>query len=347
MSVIHRFASRPFGRGAAIVTLALVATATLSSAPVGAAGSPACASGPILDLANPSAGDLLSPGDYIVSGVARDPSASSGDGIDRVELFLGNRDLGGTEVGSAVPQQGTFEVTAKLPTNVTGGMSFFAYAHSAVTGQEVAVAVPVFLGAAPTPTPRPAPGVSLTPGVPPVAQVTCAPATSSSVAGASTAASAAPSTSVSMPTTTGAPVMVTVSTAPVLQVANPNAGDTLLLGDYIVSGLAYTPGQSNSQGAGVDRVEFFLGDRDAGGVFLGSAVPGQSAELNATPGSLLAMGGYVTKITVPSQIKGGATFFAYAHSSVSGQETVVSMPVFVGAPPTPTPRPSTSSSNSN
>ena len=74
-------------------------------------------------------------------------------------------------------------------------------------------------------------------------------------------------------------------------------------------------------------------------------MPGQSAELNATPGSLLAMGGFTTKITVPSQIKGGTTFFAYATNSTTGQVTSVSVPVFVGAAPTPTPRPSTSTSS--
>ncbi|HLZ25838.1 MAG TPA: hypothetical protein VKV73_00785 [Chloroflexota bacterium] len=338
MSDIHRFAARPFGRGAAIVTLALVATATLGSAPVGAATSGPCTSGPVLDLANPSAGDLLSPGDYVVSGVARDPAAPSGDGIDRIELFLGNRDLGGTEVGTAIPQQGMFAVTAKLPTSISGGTNFFAYAHSAVSGQEVAVSVPVFLGAAPTPTPRPAPGVSLTPGIPAVAQVSCAPAISTLPTGPlTTGASSAPAAA--------APVVMSVapSVAPVLQVANPNANDTLLLGDYIISGLAYVPGQTGSQGVGVNRVDFFLGNRDAGGVFLGSAVPGQSAELNAAQGSLLAMGGFVTKVTVPSQIHGGTTFFAYATNSITGQESVVSVPVFVGAAPTPTPRPSTSS----
>ena len=144
----------------------------------------------------------------------------------------------------------------------------------------------------------------------------------------------------SAPATTAA---TTVSAAPVLQVANPNAGDTLLLGDYVISGLAYVPGLSSSQGVGVDRVEFFLGNRDEGGTFLGGATPGQSADLNATPGSLLAMGGFVTKVTVPSQSKGGMSFFAYAHSSVTNQETVVSVPVNVGAAPTPTPRPSTAS----
>ena len=323
MSFFHRVSARPFGRGAAIVTIALVATATLSSASIGAASTTTCGSGPVLDLANPSAGDLLSPGDYIVSGIARDPAAANGDGIDRVALFLGNRDLGGTEVGEAVPEAGAFAVTAKLPPNFTGGTSFFAYAHSSITGQEVAVSVPVFLGAAPTPTPRSGTEVVATPVVPAAPQANCAPATT---------------------TTTTAPVTapaVAQSGAPVLQLANPNPGDTLLLGDYIISGLAYAPGQSGSQGVGVDRVEFFLGSRDAGGTFLGSAVPGQSGDLNATPGSLLAMGGFVTRVTVPNQNRGGSTtFFAYAHSSVTGQETVVSVPVSVGAPPTPTPRPS-------
>jgi hypothetical protein len=125
----------------------------------------------------------------------------------------------------------------------------------------------------------------------------------------------------------------------VLQVANPSAGDILLLGDYFISGLAYVP--NSPQGVGVDRVDFFLGSRDGGGEFLGSAVPGlNNTGLNATPGSLLSMGGFVTKVTVPTQTKGGVTFYAYAHNSLTGQETVVTVPVFVGAQPTPTPRPS-------
>ena len=337
MSVIHRLSSRRFGGGAALATIAMVAAATLSSAPVSAASSGTCANGPLLDLANPGPGDLLSAGDYIVSGVARDPAVPTGDGVDRVELFLGDRDQGGTEVGAAVPQQGTFQVTAKLPTTIVGGTNFFAYAHDAITGQEVAVSVPVFLGAAPTPTPRPSTEAPATPVVPLAAQVTCAPASSSPVVSGSVAAPA-PMTTGSM-TAPAAAVAMAPSSTPVLQLANPSANDTLLLGDYIISGLAYMPGQSASQSVGVDRVEFFLGSREQGGTFLGSAVPGQSAELNATPGSLLAMGGFVTKVTVPSQIHGGMTFFAYAHSSITGQETVVSVPVFVGAAPTPTPRP--------
>jgi hypothetical protein len=286
----------------------------------------------MLDLANPSAGDVLSAGDYLVSGVARDAGATSGDGIDRVELFVGDRDAGGTEVGVGVPRQGQFQVTAKLPTNVSGETSFFAYARSAITGQETKLSVPVFLGAAPTPTPRPTGGAAPTPLVPAVAQVSCAAATTS------------PAADTSAPTLASGPnialAAVAPSVAPVLQVANPNAGDTLLQGYYVISGLAYVP--NASQGSGVDRVAFFLGDRDTGGVFLGSAVPDQSAELNATPGSLLATAGFATKVSVPSQIRGSSTFFAYARNSITGQETVTSVPVFVGAGPTPTPRPSSS-----
>jgi hypothetical protein len=42
-----------------------------------------------------------------------------------------------------------------VPTGASGGHTFMAYARSALTGQEIQVAIPVFIGAAPTPTPRP------------------------------------------------------------------------------------------------------------------------------------------------------------------------------------------------
>src|SRR5579864_9080779 len=57
---------------------------------------------------------------------------------------------------------------------------------------------------------------------------------------------------------------------PVLQLANPAPGDLLGSGDYIVSGTAYDPAAVT--GAGISRVDLFLGSRDAGGLFLGSAV---------------------------------------------------------------------------
>jgi len=333
MSVLDRLSARRVGRGASIVGIALLATATLASAPAGAATPATCINGPIVDLANPSAGDLLSSGDYIVSGVARDPSAATGDGIDRVELFVGSRELGGTEVGAAVPNQGRFAVTAKLPTNVAGSTSFVVHAHSAVTGQETSVSVPVYLGVAPTAVPHTSNQPAATPVVPPVAPLSCAPSSAGAVAPAPATGSSTAPASVAAAAIEGAPV---------LQLANPSAGDTVLLGDYIISGSAYVP--NTAQGVGVDRVEFFLGNRDQGGTYLGSATPGHGGGMSASSGSLLAMGGFATKVTVPNQLRGTtSTFYAYAQNAATGQETVVSAPVNVGAPPTPTPHPSTAS----
>jgi hypothetical protein len=91
-----------------------------------------------------------------IDGVAFDPSASQTGGIDRVELFLDNRDEGGQPLGSGVPGAGNaFKIKATLPSSANGGHNLVAYARSSVTGQETVQSVPVFIGAAPTPTPRP------------------------------------------------------------------------------------------------------------------------------------------------------------------------------------------------
>jgi hypothetical protein len=118
--------------------------------------------GPVLELANPAAGTILTTGDVVVEGVAYDPAATDGSGIDRVELFLDTRESGGLSLGSAVPGEGdvlsprAFRITADIPTTTNGGHSIVAYARSAVTGKEAVITVrDVFFGAAPTPTPRP------------------------------------------------------------------------------------------------------------------------------------------------------------------------------------------------
>jgi hypothetical protein len=116
---------------------------------------------PVLELANPSSGALLATGDMIIEGVAYDPAATDGAGVDRVELFLDSRDSGGVALGSAVPGDGmsnprAFRIHADVPGATNGGHSLVAYAHSAVSDREVAITVrDVFFGAAPTPTPRP------------------------------------------------------------------------------------------------------------------------------------------------------------------------------------------------
>jgi len=116
---------------------------------------------------------------------------------------------------------------------------------------------------------------------------------------------------------------------PILLVGNPNGGDTIPHGTYLVYGAAFDPSSPN--GGGVSEVNFFLEPRDAGGLHLGSTVPGQLGT-----GQL---GAYVARLSIPDNTTGGHTFVAYARSSLTGLESAVSVPVNVGAPPSPTARP--------
>src|SRR5258708_3868210 len=58
-----------------------------------------------LTIANPSPGDTVHVGGYIIQGTANDSAAEFGNGIEAIDIFLGNRDEGGTLVG-----QGTFDL---------------------------------------------------------------------------------------------------------------------------------------------------------------------------------------------------------------------------------------------
>jgi len=46
-----------------------------------------------------------------------------------------------------------------------------------------------------------------------------------------------------------------------------------------------------------------------------------------------------TTVHIPTSANGLRNFVAYARSSLTGLETKVSVPVFIGASPSPTPRP--------
>src|SRR5919199_1176827 len=110
---------------------------------------------------------------------------------------------------------------------------------------------------------------------------------------------------------------------PVFSLANPNPGDFLAGGGYIVSGSAFDP--LASQGAGVSRIDFFLGSRDQGGLFLGSTVPGAGA--NARD--------FQVQLTIPSSGRSNGTdFVAYAYDANSSGETTISVPVFIDTLPT-------------
>lgn len=251
---------------------------------------------PVLELANPAPGALLSSGDIIVSGTAYDPAANQGAGISRVDLFLGSRDEGGIFLGSAVPGedilpgvtpgsalgQTAFQLKVTLPSTPTGGQAIHAYAYSSLTGKTTELSMPVFVSIEPTATPSDSGAAK-----PQVQVIRMAPA----AAGAG---------------------------AEAFSLGNPTSGAVVLNGDYMVSGAA---------GSAIDKVELFLDSRDTGaGTHLATVVP-----LN---------GVFSTVVTIPAGASGGHTFTAYAHSSLTGQETVVAVPIYVGAAPTPTPRPS-------
>lgn len=226
---------------AAIGIAATTAFVLLSlSTPAGAQVTSAPPEMPVVQLANPNPGDLLPVGDYVVTGAAFDPAATTGSGVSRVDLFLGSREAGGIFLGSAVPGQDSigsvtpntrlaetgFQLTVTLPGTSTGGTDVLAYAYSSVTGRETSQRTPVYIGVAPTPTPQ----------------------------------------------TAAAPQAVVESFMPqpvaqgdaMFSLANPSAGNVVLKGGYIISGAA---------GPSIDRVELFLGDRDTGGLHLGTVAP--------------------------------------------------------------------------
>src|SRR6202040_3256628 len=99
----------------------------------------------------------------------------------------------------------------------------------------------------------------------------------------------------------GAQIASTTTACPFLSVGNPNPGDDLIPGDYFISGSAYDPAATS--GAGITRVDFFLGERDQGGTFLGSAIPG-----NVSGGTARQ---FNTKVTVPDE-NTSVDFAAYA-----------------------------------
>jgi hypothetical protein len=333
MSSLTPSVRRRLGGGAVLASAAVLVAASLSSAPAGAdaitAGAPGC---PTLRLDNPPAGAQISAGDYIVSGQAYDPNATTGTGVGRVEIFFGARETGGLLVGSAIPGQtntvapgqlaqavqlrGGFTTKINFPSSTSRGDNLVAYAYSSSSGAVTSVAIPVLVGVQPTPTPK----GNETPTVP-------QPVTSST--GCTAGAAVAPAGQAPAPAVSGSPAAVTgaTGTQPVLRVDNPKSGDLLPVGDTIINGVAFDPGAPAGT-SGVDQVTIFNGRREAGGRFLGSGTTGASGNTDA----------FAVKASVTLNMNGAGTLAVYAHSSITGQESVVTIPVFFGTPPTPTPR---------
>jgi hypothetical protein len=119
---------------------------------------PAPQPGPYVAVNNPEPGDVLPVGGVVMQGKAFDPSASvdQGTGIDRVQVFLEERDRGGTYLGDArlgtrnlAAEPGSqfalagWESTVALP---NGSHTLFVYARSSVTGKESTVSIPIRVG---------------------------------------------------------------------------------------------------------------------------------------------------------------------------------------------------------
>jgi hypothetical protein len=103
------------------------------------------------------------------------------------------------------------------------------------------------------------------------------------------------------------PMGATVTSAAGLEVRNPSPGDTIHTGAYAISGAA---------ALGIDHVDIFLDNRDAGGLSLGSASVGSNSQWHAI-------------VSIPNNQTGLHTLYFYGHPAGLSRETVVTVPTTV------------------
>ena len=135
-------------RSLAIRIISSLALVALLAVPVTAASAQA-QPGPTLVVENPNPGDMLTLGKLEMQGEAFDPVATTGSGVDRVSVFLDNRDEGGMFLGDATlaaPTSDGWTLLTPVLKGVGDGHSLFVYARSAVTGDETVVKIPVTIG---------------------------------------------------------------------------------------------------------------------------------------------------------------------------------------------------------
>jgi hypothetical protein len=95
-------------------------------------------------------------------------------------------------------------------------------------------------------------------------------------------------------------------------------------------------------GIGVDKVSIFLGPRGEGGMFLGDAQGGAPTGVRVVPATQYGSAGWT--LSVPSAVSNmpnAQALSVYAHSTVSGMETQLTIPIKIAQPaapaqPTPT-----------
>lgn len=120
------------------------------------------------------------------------------------------------------------------------------------------------------------------------------------------------------------------SSLPTVAIEKPKDGELVLTTrDYEIFGYALDTHAGLNQGVagtGVDRVQVYLGaDRDNGGTFLGNAVLGYSDPVPASLyGSRFASAGWRLTFTPTRFDNNTYLLFAYARSTTSGEEDVVS-----------------------
>jgi hypothetical protein len=91
------------------------------------------------EVANPSPGDTIHAGGLVIEGTSSDTSAQQGNGIDRIDIFLDNRDEGGTLIGngSLGTSGNMWSATVHLPNNQLGLHTLFFFVHSTASGEGV------------------------------------------------------------------------------------------------------------------------------------------------------------------------------------------------------------------
>ena len=110
-----------------------------------------------------------------------------------------------------------------------------------------------------------------------------------------------------------------------LDVGNPSPGDSIHVGRLHIEGIAFD--RASDEGAGIDHIDVFLEDRDAGGMLIGHGVLGAPNPVADDPE--LAGSGWTAQVMLTNKMIGQHTLFFYALSAVTGEELVVGVPVRV------------------
>ena len=131
--------------GAVTSTTTTAPTSTTTSTPTTSTTTTSTSTSTIrFEVGNPSPGDTIHVGGYVIEGTASDSAAKQGTGIDRIEVFLDSREEGGMLIGQgSFGSATTWSATVELPDNQTGVHSLFFYAHSTASDKEVVESVPV------------------------------------------------------------------------------------------------------------------------------------------------------------------------------------------------------------